>query len=127
MAFQAVTNHDNAGNLADVSPQPYTPGLQYPEVRFNAGGGADRHGLAYFEWHYGFMTRAQFAAMQTQLGLSESTKSANVTVRTLINSDFQTFANYNAKAINPEADQGYKFEGGMYQDVVWRFNVVEAL
>lgn len=127
MAFQAATGHNNAGSLADVTPQPRSEGIQYADIRYSADGSVVRHGYARTEWRYGFMTRTQFAAMQSALGVSESTKSAAVTIRTLINSDFQTYANYNATAINPEPGDGYTFEGGMYLNVVWRFNKVEAL
>jgi len=126
MPFQAAPGHDNTAGLSTVTPQPRSPGITYAEVRHSANGAVARHGNAATEWRYGYMTPAWFAALQALLGISETVKSAEVTIQTVQN-DFQTFEDYNAIAVHPEAEADYKYDGGAYLDVVWRFKELRAV
>ena len=127
MPFAGASGWNNVAGLNTVDPQPYSPGINYAEVRYAANGSVERHGDALTEWRYGYMTRAWFAAMKTTLGLSETNKSNNVTIQTLTNAEFDTYENKNAIAILPEPGDGYEFTGGKYLNVVWRFIKLEVV
>lgn len=126
MPFCAVTGYDNVAGLNTLDPQPRSAGITYGDVRYAANGSVDRHGYALTAWHYDYMTPAWFAAVKTLLGLSDTQKSAEVTIQTLKN-DFSTFANYNANAVLPEIGDGYDYQGGKYLNVVWRFIKIEVV
>lgn len=119
MPFAAVTQWNNVAGLQTVSPPPFTPGVQFAESRYAANGSAERHGDARTEWRYGYMEPAAFDAMRTLLGLSDTVKSAEVTLQTT--RDFRTYATYNAIAVDPEPVDDFEFEGGHYLNVVWHF------
>lgn len=126
MPFQAATNHDNADGLTTVTPQPRCVGIQYAERRYSADNSANDHGYARTDWLYDFMTPSQFDTLRTLLGLSDTTPSAEATIRTIKN-DHETFANYNVTALDPRPGEDYKFDGGKYINVVWRYRGLEAL
>jgi len=126
MTAQLALGNNNAGALADVSPQPAMSGLEYLRLTFGADDSVNRDGKPITHWTYGFLTPAQFTALLAALGVSETVKSAAVTVRTLTN-DFTTFANYNARAIMPEVNTDYRYYGGLFLDVTITFRGLEAL
>lgn len=125
--FKAAQNWDNAAGLALVNPQPASPGVIDPDIR--TGGDATRYanGARFTEWRYGFLTVAEFTTLLSVLGISRTTKSAQVTIRTVLQDDYATYANYNAIANYPEPDTGYRYYGGRYMDVVIAFTRLEAI
>jgi len=125
--FQAVTTWNNAANLALVAIQPASAGIIDPDIRIAGDGTRFAHGSQFTEWRWGFLTVAQFGALMTQLGISRTVKSAQVTIRTVVQSDYATYANYNAIANYPEPDTGYQYRGGRYMNVVIAFTRLEAL
>lgn len=126
MPFRVADGHNNPGGLTVVTPQPRCIGIQYPVRRYSAANTAHDHGTGRVEWLYDYMTTEQFAAMRQLLGLDESAPSAPATIETIQN-DHTTFAVYNVEAHDPRPDEDFKFEGGKYRDVVWRFFIVEAV
>lgn len=125
--FKAVITWNNAANLVLVSIQPASPGIIDPDIRVAGDATRYAHGATFTEWRWGFLTVAQFGAQMTQLGISRTTKSAQVTIRTVIQNDYATYANYNAIANYPEPDTGYQYRGGRYMNVVIVFTRLEAL
>lgn len=125
--FKVASGWNNAGSLALADPQPASPGVVDPDIR--VAGDATRYGngARFSEWRYGYLTTAQFVALLASLGVSRTTKSAKVTIRTVLQDDYATYANYNAIANNPEPDTGYQYFGGRYMNVVIAFTRLEAL
>lgn len=125
--FKSALGFDNAGSLTLVDPQPASPGIIDPDVRTGGDGTRFAHGSQFVEWRFGFLTVSQFTALNTKLGISRTTKSAKNTIRTVLQDDYATYANYNAIANMPEPDTGYRYAGGRYLDVVYVFTRLEAL
>jgi hypothetical protein len=123
-AIQAATGHDNAGALAEFVLEPRCVGLQWPEIRYATDGTKLRHGSAFAKLIWDYLTPTWFAAVLTQLGLSESVLSANVTVSLPHRG---VFANYNAIAHLPETDTEYQPERGKYLNIVITLTELEAL
>jgi hypothetical protein len=125
--FRAVSGWNNAPSLTKVDPQPASPGVIDPDIR--VGGEASRygHGSRFTEWRYGFMTVAQFTAMNARLGISRTIKSGPVTIRTVLQDNYAIYANFNAVAVMPEPDTGYRYVAGRYLDVIYVFTRLEAI
>jgi len=127
MTYQIATGHDNAAGLADVTPQPASPGILYPRRVYAASGDVYEDGTPYTLWGYKDILPAdEYAALLTAFGLA-SAVSALVTVRTVAGEDRTTFANYNARVIKPRNGDTAKFANGFWHDVVFVIRELEAL
>jgi hypothetical protein len=113
--YQAATGHDNAGSLADLSPQPASEGIEYPEWVSAVGGGVTPHGAPFIElvWSGG-ISSTEASAILAALGLAGSAASgpqtADVTVR--VPDEMRNFANYNGVAVRPTPGDGMKWQPG---------------
>lgn len=125
MTAQSALGFDNGDSLVDITPQPHMSGLIYRTV-YSAGSAVYRDGAPITRWSWGFLRPAEWEAIKTALGLSESVKSAENTINTLTN-DFDTYDSFNATAILPEPDTDYRYEGGRFLDVVITFRGLEAI
>ncbi|MHC4617383.1 MAG: hypothetical protein ACYTEQ_06475 [Planctomycetota bacterium] len=125
--FKVATGFNNAASLALIDPQPASPGVIDPDIR--VAGDATRYGngARFTEWRFGFLTVSQYTTLLASLGVSRTTKSAQVTIRTVLQDDYATYANYNAVANNPEPDTGYQYYGGRYLNVIIAFTRLEAI
>lgn len=111
--YKAATGFNNAAGLADLSPQPACPGLDSGVIETGGDGLDYEDGVLPTTFDYGFLTYSDYSSLLSQLGgLSDSVKSARITVRLKRNSD-RTFANYNAIVIRPDP----KNDGGKYVNV----------
>ena len=127
--FQVAIGHDNAAGLANVSPfQPRSAGLKYPARVIAPDGTVILKGLPYTEWIWDFQDVADYGTMLGEFGLSATTPTASalVTIKTL-ESDFSTFANYNATAPLPEPEMSVDLDRGKVLRVVLRLAGLEAL
>jgi len=125
--FKIASGWNNAAGLVLVNPQPASPGVIDPDIRTDGDGDTYGYGSRFTEWRYGFLTVAQFTALMSSLGISRNVKSASVTIRTVLQDDYATYANYNAKVRLPEPDTGYLYRGGRYTNVVIVFTRLVAL
>jgi hypothetical protein len=125
--FKYASGWNNAAGLQLIDPQPASPGVIDPDIR--TAGDATRYGngARFSEWRFGYLTEAQFSAINATLGISNTTKSAKATIRTVSQDDYKTYANYNVIVNLPEPDTGYRYYGGRYIDVVYAFTRAEAL
>lgn len=100
MTYQAVTTHNNAGNLADLNPQPASDGIQTPEYAYS--GNRHKYGrgdeFIILKWD-NKITVEQGDAILTALGI-DTAQDSTVTVR--VPDDLRNFANYNGTAYRPD-------------------------
>lgn len=121
--YQVADGHNNADNLAILSPQPATPdAIQYPQIRYAADGSAVFHGAPYIDVVWSSLTREQYNDLMTAHGLSQTVASNAVTVA--VRGDDDTFANYNATAVHlKSAKRGMAF----WTQLTIRYRNLEAL
>lgn len=123
MTYQVADGHNNAGSMADVTPQPATPGaIEYPQIRYPGSGDAVFHGEAYIDLVWTSLERDQYNTLMTQFGLSQTVASNQVTVA--IRQDDDTFGNYNGTAIHRKAA---KRSMPFWSNLVIRIIKLEAL
>lgn len=97
MAYQVAQNHDNAVGLVNMVVQPKMPGIRGGAREWAADGFQYENGWKLCELSFGFMTTTQLSSLLTQFGLSETTLSAEITIRLPANIT-RTATNYNATA-----------------------------
>lgn len=93
--YQGASGWNNAGALADLAPQPASPkGVVYPQVVYDANGAASPKGYRTLElvWNV-FEKRSDFSSIRTQLSLSDTVFSSEMTMRLPDNNG--VFANWN--------------------------------
>lgn len=100
-AYQVYLGWDEESNLATILPQPATPGGVGVDAVWNCEQGANAQGYlrTALTWRGrgdGAITRAQYNAILTQFGLSNSVLTTDVTVR--IRANDNSFENWNATA-----------------------------
>lgn len=123
MPHQFAAGQNQAGSLANVTPQPKQGALRHARRVFAANGRSYPDGGLLGEWTFTVTTRAEFDALNTQFGVSEETTSALCTLRLLTN-DFATFANYNGVIHYPDS-VSRSYIGT--ETVVYRLTALEAL
>lgn len=121
MPYQIYIGHNQAVNLADVTPQPRSDGIwtKLPDI-YAGDGTVYEDGTDSTEWIFSFLSASQYTAFLTASGLS-SAKSALVTVKTITNA--RAFANYNATIVRPGRLR-YQY---WWENVVFPLNFLEAL
>lgn len=97
MAYQIADGHDQEASFADITPQPASEAVRSPELVYYGNGQAEFVGTPYVDLLWSGLSRAQYNTLRTQLGISDTVASNDVTVRILLNSD--SFGNYNATLI----------------------------
>jgi hypothetical protein len=118
--YQIIDGHDNAGSLVDVSVQPRSTPMSYPEQQHTPDGTYPDGPLTQ-AWEYDTLTEAEFDALLTEFGLALGTHFNDVTIKTRENDG--TFANYNARIIYP----GSLARKWFYRDVSFGLIYLEAL
>lgn len=120
MAIQTATGWDDAGSLSDVSIQPRVTIPEPGRVRMGGDMLAQRDGAYHQKWMYGYLTKANFAAILSELGVSTA-ESAKMTVRTLGRDGNE--ANWNAIIVRPPAPDYYQ----KFAPVEFDVYLIEAL
>lgn len=102
--YQIADGHDNEASFAVMTPQPAgRSGQRYPELVFYGNGQADFEGGLFMELSWDTMTRAQYNTLRTQLGISDTVASNDVTVK--IRQNDNTFDDWNATLIYLRTEQ----------------------
>lgn len=120
MTYRIADGHNNEPEFADVSPQPRCPGLLYTR-RVNSLNRTIYEDGVYTYWEFTALTDAQYASLLTQFGLSESTKTNQVTIRTRDNT--RQLVNKNGTIALPQQGQDASRQMAFYRDV--RFYITE--
>jgi hypothetical protein len=91
--FQVADGHDNEMDLEDLVVQPTSKGIAYAKYVSSPGGKKVPKGDPYTAWGFSsVITETQGESILTQLGLDETTCSAQVTVNTRVfGSTFDAF------------------------------------
>lgn len=95
--YRIADGHDQEANFADIAPQPASEAVRMPELVYYGNGQAEFVGLPFLDLAWSGLSRAQYNALRTQLGISDTVASNDVTVKLRLNSD--TFDDYNATLI----------------------------
>lgn len=120
--YQAVLNHNNAGNLADFSPQPASPGgVQTPRKVYAGSRAIYPDGDPFVDLVFTIADPSERNTLDAQLGLSDTVFSAEITVRVRKNDD--TFANYNAVVERNDAQRNLLG----WRNLTYRVYLLEAL
>lgn len=105
MPYQIAAGHNSAGSLATITPQPAMPELpDYASLEFHADDRAYVHGYLSATLVWEELLASEIATVLTAFGLSNTTRSAYVTVRLRTDSD-SGFANYNATCVYPKTER----------------------
>lgn len=97
MPYQVAIGLNNAAGLADMAPQPRTPDpLDATEVVWSSDRSLVPIGANTLELQWTALSNTQKSALLTAFGLSETARTAAVTVR--IKNNANTLANYSAYA-----------------------------
>lgn len=95
--YRIADGHDQEASFADIAPQPASEAVRAPEIVYYGNGTAEFAGAPFADLLWSGLSRAQYNALRTQLGVSDTVASNDVTVRLRLNND--TFGNYNATLI----------------------------
>jgi len=92
--YRIADGHDQEASFADINPQPASEAVRMPELVYYGNGQAEFNGTPFADLVWSGLSRAQYSALRTQLGVSDTVASNDVTIRLRLNSD--SFGNYNA-------------------------------
>lgn len=95
--YRIADGHDQEASFADINPQPASEAVRMPELVYYGNGQAEFNGTPFADLVWSGLSRAQYSALRTQLGVSDTVASNDVTIRLRLNSD--SFGNYNATLI----------------------------
>ena len=121
MSYQIAIGYNQAASLADVDPQPSSPGVQATRRYMALDGHAYNDGADTAAWVFTALSESEYSSLLTAFGLT-SAVSAEVTVKTTKHD--RSEANYNAIIIRPPR---LRFEYGAYRNVEFRLTAMEAL
>jgi hypothetical protein len=83
MPYQRAIGWNQASALGNMSPQPRSPGILYGEFDTSPLGLSVPQGRPFTYWEFvEVITQAQLDSILTQLGLSDTVMSRQITVRT---------------------------------------------
>ena len=126
VTYQAADTWDNEAGLADLDPQPATPnGIQTAGRVYAADGSSYPDGQMFVELVWSVMTNEQKNAIDTALGVNDTTTSNAVTLR--LRGNDGDFANYNGTVHSPEIGRGGRRSLVGWQNVTYRVTGLEAL
>jgi hypothetical protein len=129
MSDQVAVGHDNTAGLATVSASkpPKTQGVQYPRYITAGSGVVYPDGAPFVVWAFEHLTAAEYVAVLTAMGLTDSpaSVSADVTLRT-IGHDRVTYRNYNATVVHRKVEDT-NYSGGLYRRATFTFKQLEAI
>jgi len=95
--YRIADGHDQEASFTDINPQPASEAVRMPELVYYGNGQAEFNGTPFADLVWSGLSRAQYSALRTQLGVSDTVASNDVTIRLRLNSD--SFGNYNATLI----------------------------
>jgi hypothetical protein len=126
MTYQIADGY-NAESLTDAVMQPRSPGLE--AGRFSVGGDGMTviDGYPSTSWLYSALTDAQFAALNTQFGVSRSAPSNQVTIQTNPHEDEDTWLIFNGIINYPRITREGNYRNGIWHDVEYRITRLTAL
>jgi hypothetical protein len=119
MTYKVADGWNNAAGLADLDPQPRTPGMLEDERRRSVGRSGQFGGL-YTELRYSVLDVDEYTALCTDLGVLNAATN-EVTMR-LLTRDRDVEADYNCIVEAPQNEVDTQFSLSFYRDVV--FNVI---
>lgn len=96
-SYQIADGHDNEASFAAISPQPASEAVRAPELVYYGDGSAEFVGAAFVELRWSSLSRTQYTALRTQLGISDTVASNEVTIKLRLNDD--TFDDYNGTLV----------------------------
>src|SRR5258708_34818258 len=108
MAYQFAAGYNNTGSLANIVPQPNTPGYTWPAYIDATDGSGFNDGFGMTDLTFTLLQISEWIALNTQLGLTDASPSAQGTFR-LKDAPSRAFHNYNGIIKRPNA--------------VWKFNL----
>lgn len=120
MTYQIVDGYNNEGTLADVTVQPRSQGFIAGRFTTAGDGSTVTDGFPSTTWEYTALTEAQFAALNTQFGISRDTPSNQVTIKTNPHEDEDTWGAYNAIIHYPNITREGNYRSGFWHDVEYR-------
>ena len=125
MPYQVAAGWNNAGALADLTPQPATPkGFEIADRANAASGDATLQGEVFVDLVYTLVEASPSrATLETQLGLSATVGSSKRTMRLLDN--YGNWANFNVWVEYPQG--GSRFTSTMWNGLTFRVRIKEAL
>lgn len=122
MPYQVVDGYNNAGTLADMTPQPRCPEIEPGLLRNDGNGVLVEDGYSSCDLIWSALTDDELDTLYTQFGWSDTVPSNEVTIRLKANSD-RDFANYNAVADRPRG----RYEDGFWRDMRAHIHHMDAL
>ena len=99
MTYRIADGVDQEANFADVAPQPRCPGILATRRMYSLNRTVYEDGL-YTYWEYETLDDTTWNSLLSQFGISDSTKTNQVTIRTAGNA--RTFVNKNGTIVYPE-------------------------
>jgi hypothetical protein len=114
------------GSLIALPQQPALPdGLRYAELNFYGDSSANVNGYLQGVLVWSFTDRDQYTATLTAFGVSETTRSNEVTVRVRTNGN--SFARFNCTAVFTQDHRRSRGVGAFWENLVIVLNELEAL
>lgn len=126
MTYQVADTWNNEAGLAALDPQPATPnGIQTAGRVYAVDGSSYPDGQMFVELVWSVMTNEEKNAVDTALGVSDTTTSNAVTVR--IRGNDGNFANYNGIVHYPIIGQDGRRSVLGWQNMTYRVTGLEAI
>lgn len=130
--YKAAAGHDNEVGfdypIANTRP-PKSSLVQYPIYIKTASGSMIVKGAPFVIWEWEDLYPSEYNAILTRLGMSTTDLtevSALATIRTKIERNASTYANYNATVIHRREPEDAVFSDGLYRSVLFRFEGLVA-
>lgn len=117
--YRIANGHDNEAGFVVVSPQPRSPGI-LATSRDDAIDGTKREQGQYVIWEFSVLTDSEYSSLLTQFGLSTSTLTNDVTIRTRAND--RSLVNKNGTIVLPEQGQDASREMAFWRNI--RFLII---
>lgn len=116
MTYQVALDYNETGSLADINPQPATPGVE--PGRFTIGGDGHTYEDGFpsitFEWKT--LTSAQLETLFSQFGFVGTVRSVEVTIHAKRNHD-REFSDWNGIARYPQFPREGAYRNGFWRNV----------
>lgn len=82
MPYQVALNWSAVNSLANLNPQPKSPGILHGEAEVSSLGLAVVQGRPFTYWEFDILSLDQWDSVLAQLGLSDTVRSRKITCRT---------------------------------------------
>jgi hypothetical protein len=120
MTYQIVDGYNNEATLAAVTVQPLSQGIIAGRFSIAGDGSKVHDGFPSTVWEYTALTDTQFAALNTQFGVSRDTPSNQVTIQTNPHEDADTWQVFNGIIDYPNVTREGNYRNGFWHDVEYQ-------